>query len=280
MAEQFKKFGRTWARYDGVKPCIVTIDPEFIKQVTVKQFDNFVDTFDLDLEDEQTTLDVAKGDTWRDLRKILSPTFTSGKMKGMLEPMEEMVERTIEYMSEQIKIHPNKLDVKPIINGFTMDVISKCAFGIETNAYKGENSNFTNIAKDVLEQFKATGWMGTIFFNIFSHFPILLKYIPIWPESAFKLRQMTHDVIEERIKKNIEIGDFIDKLKNIKSNLKPPLTPKMIDAQGMVFLIAGFETTANTLGHMVYLLAKNPEAQDRLYENITNIQAVIWFMLT
>ena len=101
--KQCKKLGRTWAYYNGQRPTIVTIDPEFIKQVTVKQFDNFTDTFELPpgTPDNQKTLDLATGDDWRALRKILSPTFTTGKLKGMLEPMDELADRTIEYLAEQ-----------------------------------------------------------------------------------------------------------------------------------------------------------------------------------
>ena len=58
--QQFQKFGRTWARYDGVGPTIVTIDPEIVKEITVKQFDNFTDIIPMDFKPEETTLDVAK----------------------------------------------------------------------------------------------------------------------------------------------------------------------------------------------------------------------------
>jgi hypothetical protein len=60
---------------------IVSIDPEFVKQITVKQFDNFVDSVDLHPKDEDLTLDMAMGDKWRELRRFLTPTFTSGKIK-------------------------------------------------------------------------------------------------------------------------------------------------------------------------------------------------------
>ena len=193
-------------------------------------------------------------------------------MKGMLEPINELADRTIEYMAEKISTTNSELlDVKPIIQGFTLDAISKCAFGLETTCYKGENNDFAKISKDVIEAFRATGWIGTIFFNLFSHFPIIIKYTGIWQESAYKIRKITHDIIEERVKNNIETGDFIDRLKEHKANLVPPLTPGMMDAQGMVFLIAGYETTANTLGSAVFLLAKNPDVQDELFEEITAV---------
>ena len=58
--EKFKQLGKTFAKYEGVTPAIVSIDPEFIKEVTVKQFDNFTDIVEHEFEPDQTTLDVSK----------------------------------------------------------------------------------------------------------------------------------------------------------------------------------------------------------------------------
>ena len=58
--EKFQQLGNTFARFDGVTPCICTIDPEVIKEITVKQFDNFTDVIDIDFEPGQTTLDVSR----------------------------------------------------------------------------------------------------------------------------------------------------------------------------------------------------------------------------
>ena len=58
--EKIKQLGKTFARYDGVLPSIVTIDPEIIKEVTAKQFENFSDIVEMNFSPEQTTLDVAR----------------------------------------------------------------------------------------------------------------------------------------------------------------------------------------------------------------------------
>merc|ERR1719382_1406838 len=42
----------------------------------------------------------------------------------------------------------------------------------------------------------------------------------------------------------------------------------MIDAQGMIFLTAGFETTANTMGSLLYHVSCNPEIQDKIFDEI------------
>ena len=97
---QYKRFGRTWGYYNGQTPTIVTADPEFIKQVTVKQFDNFSDTIPLPpgTPDNQKTLDLSWGDEWKVLRKMLSPTFTSGKLKNMFETIDALSDRSIEHL--------------------------------------------------------------------------------------------------------------------------------------------------------------------------------------
>ena len=51
--------GNTFARYNGVTPTICTIDPELIKEITVKQFDNFTDAVPMESPPEQTDITTA-----------------------------------------------------------------------------------------------------------------------------------------------------------------------------------------------------------------------------
>ena len=46
------------------------------------------------------------------------------------------------------------------------------------------------------------------------------------------------------------------------------LTEEEIMAQSIVFLLAGYETTAATLTFCTYYLALNPDAQDEIYEEL------------
>ena len=70
--------------------------------------------------------------------------------------------------------------------------------------------------------------------------------------------------MKERDSKNIQVGDFIDRLREIMKNPQAPLNEKIITAQGIIFFVAGFETTAHTLSTLSYNLAMNPDVQEKV----------------
>ena len=57
----YKKFGKTWGRYEGRAPIISTIDPELIKSIMVKNFESFSQTMDWEMADKKLTLDLSSG---------------------------------------------------------------------------------------------------------------------------------------------------------------------------------------------------------------------------
>ena len=60
--EQFCQFGnggaKTYGKYDGVVPVVVTVDPEVVRSVLVKNFENFSDTFS-EVKTKQVTFQLA-----------------------------------------------------------------------------------------------------------------------------------------------------------------------------------------------------------------------------
>lgn len=59
-----------------------------------------------------------KGEVWRELRKSLSPVFTSGKLKSMMEPMGEVSDLLVEEVAKQAKNSPNEeLVLKKLFQG-------------------------------------------------------------------------------------------------------------------------------------------------------------------
>ena len=49
------------------------------------------------------------------------------------------------------------------------------------------------------------------------------------------------------------------------------MTMRSLVSQSILFIAAGYDTTANTLGFACYLIAKHPEVQERLRSEIEKI---------
>ena len=161
---------------------------------------------------------------------MLSPTFTSGKLKGMLEPIHAIADDTVSFIGEKAKSNP-VMDLKPIIAGFTLDSIARVAFGLETKTRREEDQEFLSLATKVVGTFMSDHWSMSLIINIFNHFPEVFKHMGFWPEEAKKILKMTTDIIAERDNKNITVGDFVDRLREYRKDIQPPITEGMIHAQ-------------------------------------------------
>ena len=61
------------------------------------------------------------------------------------------------------------------------------------------------------------------------------------------------------------------KSSNVVSQTKRTLSSDELTAQGILFFIAGYDTTSATLTHCFYHLATNPECQQKLYEELLTV---------
>ena len=91
---------KAWGYYEGHVPTITVTDPAMLKDILVKQFDAFRNRFTTNFEvpSKYLSLDSSGGKEWKPLRKFLSSTFTSGKIKGMVQPIEHQVDRLLEHI--------------------------------------------------------------------------------------------------------------------------------------------------------------------------------------
>ena len=60
---------------------------------------------------------------------------------------------------------------------------------------------------------------------------------------------------------------------------KATLTHDETIAQITNILLAGYDTTRNTLGYIAYLLAQHPEVQDKLIDEIDDASTMVGIML-
>uniref|UniRef100_A0A0K8T213 Cytochrome P450 6a14 n=1 Tax=Lygus hesperus TaxID=30085 RepID=A0A0K8T213_LYGHE len=278
-------------RYVGIfsgtsfrKPALLLRDPDLVEAVLVRDFSYLSAR---GLTDNPNGSPVAKhllnlgGEHWKVMRNKLTPTFSSGKLKGMHSQLVDCADSLLHYMKEFEDGKP--FEARDVITRFTIDVIASCAFGLNLDTIKNPENDFRRMALGI---FKPSRRMKMIMF-LRGAAPWLLPLLKIQVNKSVKKNFFVDAVegtLEYRKQNNVVRQDFLHltnelKLKDlemIKNNEMDANDPYIFDhhsllSNAFVFFIAGFETTASTLSNTMYELAVNPEVQDCLLKEVKQV---------
>jgi len=269
--ENFRKYGPNWGAYAMSEPWLSISDPKIIKQITVKSFDHFSSHYFETPTQKFRTLEMANGEEWKDLRKGLSPTFTSGKIKGMLGLLGGAIDNMIVSMEKEVEVN-SLVDVKNMFQKMALDVIAKCAFGVESNSFTNPGNQLLKHGRELMDDFIIKDLPTTIVWSLFQVVNGMDRVVNVLPDAYNSLWKISKAIQRERERNGPGPEDFIDRLIELKQKLEkgdfPSLTADQITGQGIIFLTAGFETTSNTLSTLCYNLVKNEEVMERLVQEI------------
>ena len=97
-----KKFGKVFTFCLGKKVSIVVADPEILKQIMVKEFPSFINRFTPAPVSSPFNKNVLlqRDESWKRIRKLLTPSFSSAKLKQMLNLMDEATNTLIKKMEK------------------------------------------------------------------------------------------------------------------------------------------------------------------------------------
>lgn len=201
-------------------PYLLLRDPELIKKVMIKDFNHFIDRSLVDPElvsPVNRDLFVIEGDAWRNMRSKLTPAFTSGKMKLMFNLIEACTEEFRKAL-KPIADKNGKLDMKDFIARFTTDVISSCAFGLESNSIKNPDSDFRQNGKKLFDKPPLFQYIKQ---QMILTMPTIYKLLHLSPFNTGTddfFRNIVHDTVQYREKSGTVRHDFIDLVLKIKNN--------------------------------------------------------------
>ncbi|CAG2177014.1 unnamed protein product [Oppiella nova] len=123
------KYGKIYGVFDGHKPVLRVADPRLIRQILVTDFDVFTNrTLFKDIHPIYSqNLFTSDGPNWRRLRSLISPTFSSAKMRQMYEMMGACATQ-LSRVVDGYAVDCTLIDVKQVFGNFALDVLAMCAF--------------------------------------------------------------------------------------------------------------------------------------------------------
>ena len=249
---------------------LLVADAEALKDILVRDFHHFMDRqFFVKIPVMSKFLTQLHGQEWKNMRSIISPTFTSGKMKAMSPLMNKSLDNLMSVFERNVT---REIDVLASFGNFTMDVIAKVAFAIETNTHEDPNHPFVVNAKKL---FTFQAWkIFPLFF--FPKWLLQKSGIHFMDNDAFSyLVKLAQHMIDERRRTGFKAQQFPDFLqlmlqagKDENDKSTGGLTDEEIIANIILILFAGYHTTSATLSYATYSLAMNSHVQKKVREEI------------
>uniref|UniRef100_A0A1B6E5W4 Cytochrome P450 n=2 Tax=Clastoptera arizonana TaxID=38151 RepID=A0A1B6E5W4_9HEMI len=270
----------------------------------VKDFNHFYNRglpVDLEKDPLNANLFNLEGSEWRNMRLKISPTFTTGKLKGMLEQLCACGDKLIKHIGE-VSAAGQPVHSKPIISSFSFEVIASIAFGLQLDKDSEANKAFGTVVKKVFSP------STTQFFRIFlvMFFPRVARILGVkqFPKDVEDLVFfLTQNTLQYRRDNNVSRNDFLQLLMNIqKQELEGTqkdsveespdddviqqmqhatkgddvknkifMTDTIITAQLFGFLSGGSESVSSIVNFTMFCLSQNQCIQERAREEIYSV---------
>lgn len=131
-----KEYGDTYGVFWGYTPLLVTNDLDLQQRVMVKEFSNFVNRaplFGIERSHpyQKGMLTNEDGVRWKTLRSVITPAFSSGRMRAMVDTIHAGVKEFGANIAQQ---RSGSFDVYPLLRRMTMDSICRTAFGVDASS--------------------------------------------------------------------------------------------------------------------------------------------------
>uniref|UniRef100_A0AAQ4R993 Thromboxane-A synthase n=1 Tax=Gasterosteus aculeatus aculeatus TaxID=481459 RepID=A0AAQ4R993_GASAC len=274
-----KTHGRVCGYYLGRRPVVVIADPDMLRQVMVRDFSSFTNRMTLRFASKPMTdcLLMLRNERWKRVRSILTPSFSAAKMKEMVPLINTVTDSLMSNLNvsaesgETFDIHKMASSPKTIwfVRLVAFPFITAPLARFLPNKRRDQmNHFFINTIQKIIKQReeqpaeeRRRDFLQLMLDARTSKECVSLEHFDSAAHAADQETQPSAS------------GEQDDRLPPPQepSSRRPPkkmITEDEIVGQAFVFLLAGYETSSNTLAFTCYLLAINPECQRKVQREV------------
>ncbi|SFU57607.1 hypothetical protein SAMN05216480_10833 [Pustulibacterium marinum] len=234
-------------------------DPDFAEHILQKNQRNYKKS---DIQTEELAkyvghgLLTAEGKQWKTQRKLIQPAFHKKKLMLLLEAVQEAIVDELQHITTE-----KEIDIFPIMNDLAFQTVVKALFSnVADKTDIQELQHITETAQKMLISelrqpykkwwFKLTGEIE--------------KNIAFSKQSKIVLKK----IIDKRKSSTQKTDDLLDMLLDARYEDGSSMTEDQLIDEILILFVAGHETTSNALTFACELLARNPQVQEKLSEEI------------
>ncbi|KAH8995128.1 cytochrome P450 [Lactarius hatsudake] len=280
--EWVQQFGSAWRRRGCLgEDHLMVADPKALQHILHSSGYNFPKRRDVVKVTEMVAgrgLVCAHGEVHERQRKISAPVFFTSRLKMFIPTFQEASSKLVQRWKDELATLdpsiPLLINVAPWISRTTLDIMGQAGFDLHFGALDGAETELSKIIDSTLYPSP----LNLIFKSTWRYIPeFLLRYVRYLPTREYRrfrtYLDCARDFSREIIKKNAEKGDGSDMMSvllhtNASEDPQNRMRHEEVVDQLSALLLAGQETTASTLTWFLWEIARHPESQERIREEV------------
>jgi cytochrome P450 len=197
---------------------------------------------------------VADGEVWREQRRLMAPVFTPAAVESFTGVFREVAREQADRWAVET---PNRVDVAQAATHATFEVMSRALFSGDAAMTSGAAAGHITATLASAGKYSVAKLIGAPWLD-------RSRIRRDGMKGAAFLRAQLTDLIRRRQADPSPPKDFMSRLLDAFAETHPPEeAAELALGNGVLFFVAGHETTANALTWALYLLGGDPEAQER-----------------
>jgi len=262
----FEKFGDSFSiRIGFSKYIILSRDNEIAQHILVKNQKNYNKSKFQSVYLSKYLgkgLLTSDGDFWLKQRRLIQPAFHKQKMNQLVDNMNLTIASEVNNLVEE-----RPIDLFPVMSNLAFNVVAKSLFQLSNAENKFHRIKFiieevqNFLIKEIRLPHKA--WWFSVSGQVKKHLKL-----------AEENNTIIKEIIEERKASKEEINDLLNMLLETRyEDTGESMSIEQLIDEIKVLFIAGHETTANALTFTLYFLGRNPEVQQKVFEEIIEVES-------
>jgi cytochrome P450 len=197
---------------------------------------------------------VSDGEFWKRQRKLVQPAFHARRIEAYAATMVSYTQQMVAQWTDG-----QQIQLDQAMSGLTMQIVAKSLFNEDISKVVDQVSQAMETLQDVA-----------------THPSPLPDWLPL-PRNQRKrqaiqmLDELVYGFIEDWRRERLDRGDLISMLMLGVDEEDQGMSDRQVRDELVTLLLAGHETTANALNWTFFLLAKNPNVADRLFEEVDRV---------
>jgi cytochrome P450 len=268
LEDWHQQYGDVFQFKLGPDRVVVIADPAMVQEILRARPETFSRASNIRQTIEEMGIEglfSVEGEQWRRHRQLATRAFDVRHLRDFF-PVMTRVTRRLHRRWQRMAAQKPSLDAQKELMRFTVDITTNLAFGVDINTLEEEKALIQQHLERIFPMIAYRAFMPVRHWNY-----LKLPADRALETSLAELRISIDQFIEHARQQLSENPELLERPQNLLQALLAAQADEDIEFSDLeiygnvfTFLLAGEDTTANSMAWMLYFMAKYPEVQQRM----------------